>query len=107
MVGVSRRGLCSPVIPVFTPYARRLADYLLQRGYPVVPMTYPVVEKERPRIRVIIHAGNTEEEIDSFTYELLAWAERQERQERAPPPTGSAIGSAGAGMSYVEARAKL
>jgi len=41
-------------------------------------MTYPVVEKERPRIHVIIHAGNTEEEIDLFLRELLAWAEQQE-----------------------------
>jgi 8-amino-7-oxononanoate synthase len=88
---------------VFTPYAGGLADYLLQRGYPVVPMTYPVVEKERPRIRVIIHASNTEEEIDSFLNEILTWAERQ---VRASPPTRSASGSVAAGK-LAEARAKL
>jgi len=68
-------------------------------------MTYPVVEKERPRIRVIIHAGNTEEEIDSFTYELLTWAERQGRVSSL---AGSASGSAGMGAApRAEARAKL
>jgi len=70
-VAASDRGLCSQIIPVFTPWAKKLADYLLQMGYPVVPMTYPVVE-ERPRIRVVIYARNMEEEIDSFTRELLA-----------------------------------
>jgi len=104
-VVISDRDLCSPIIPVFTPWARRLADYLLQRGYPVVPMTYPVVAKERPRIRVIIHAGNTEVEIDSFIYELLTWAERQ---GRVSPSIGIATsGSVGAGASHAEARAKL
>ncbi|KAI9455314.1 8-amino-7-oxononanoate synthase [Boletus coccyginus] len=102
---VSDRDLCSPIIPVFTPWAKRLADYLLRRGYPVVPITYPVVEKERPRIRVIIHAGNTEEEIDSFIYELLTWAERQRRVSSSIGSTTSS--SMGAGASRAEARAKL
>ena len=66
-------------------------------------MAYPIVEKERPRIRVIIHAGNTEEEIDSFTNEILAWAERQ---VSVSSPTRSASGSVGAGKC-VEARVKL
>lgn len=103
-LAVSDRTLCSPVIPVFTARAGRLADYLLQRGYAVTPMTYPVVN--RPRIRVIIHAGNTEEEINSFTNELLGWAERQ---ECAFTPTGSASGRTGVsvGEPYAEARARL
>lgn len=101
-LAVADRALCSPVIPVFTPHARRLADYLLQREYAVTPITYPLVT--RPRIRVIIHAGNTEEEIDSFINELLAWAERQ---GCVFAPTGSASGSAGVRESYAEARARL
>ncbi|KAH0834998.1 pyridoxal phosphate-dependent transferase [Lanmaoa asiatica] len=99
---VSDRGLCSPVIPMFTPCAGQLADYLLQRGHAVSPITYPAVR--RPRIRVIIHAGNTEEEIDSFINELLTWAERQ---VCVFPPTGSTSSSAGAGEASVEARARL
>ncbi|KAI9455313.1 PLP-dependent transferase [Boletus coccyginus] len=101
---VSDRDLCSPIIPVFTPWARKLADYLLQRGYPVVPMTYPIVERDRSRIRVIIHAGNTEEDIDSFTSELLTWAEQQKSVSSI---IGLASGSAGAGALYAQARSKL
>lgn len=101
-LAVSERGLCSPVIPVFTPHAARLGEYLLQRGYAVTPMTYPVVKQ--PRIRVIIHARNTEVEIDAFVNQLLAWAERQ---ECVFVPTGSAGGSASVGESYTEVRARL
>ncbi|KAG8216602.1 8-amino-7-oxononanoate synthase [Butyriboletus roseoflavus] len=101
-VSVSDHGLCSPVIPIFTPYAARLADYLLQRGYAVSPITFPVVK--RPRIRVIIHAGNTVEEIDSFIDELLTWAGRRQSVFSL---TKIVSGSAGMGESYAEARARL
>lgn len=97
IVVIPDHGLCSPIIPVFTPKASELAEHLLQRGYGVSPLTYPVVK--RPRIRVIIHAMNTEEQIDSFINELLVWAKRQE--------TVYVGGSAGAGGSSVVARAKL
>ena len=100
---VADLALCSPVIPVFTPRARKLADYLLQRGYAVTPMTYPVVKQ--PRIRVIIHARNTEEEIDAFVSELLTWAKRQV-QEFAPM-NDIVSGSTGGGESYAEVRARL
>ncbi|KAG9311546.1 8-amino-7-oxononanoate synthase [Chiua virens] len=66
------RGLCSPIIPVFTPHARRLTDYLLQRGYAAAAVTYPIVRQ--PRIRVTVHAGNTEEEIDALVNHIVAWA---------------------------------
>lgn len=102
-VAVFDHGLCSPIIPVFSPCATRLADYLLERGYAVVPMTYPVVEKDRPRIRVIIHAGNTEEEIDSFVNQLLAWA----KQETVFSPTSRIGGSAGMRESHIVARPRL
>ena len=99
---VSDCGLCSPIIPVFTPRARSLADYLLKRGHAVSPLTQPVVK--RPRIRMSIHVSNTEEEIDSFINELLAWAKRQQSVFSL---TGSASGSEGVGESYAEARARL
>ncbi|KAF8841080.1 8-amino-7-oxononanoate synthase [Paxillus ammoniavirescens] len=73
--GVHGSGLYSPVIPIFTPLAQNLADYLLGKGYGVSAMTFPVVN--RPRIRMIIHARNTEYDIDSFLNELMQWAARQ------------------------------
>ncbi|KAF8438893.1 8-amino-7-oxononanoate synthase [Boletus edulis BED1] len=94
--------LFSPIIPVYTPRARSLADYLLERGYAVSPLTYPVVR--RPRIRISIHASNTEEQIDAFVNELLAWAERQ---ERVFPLAGNTNSNAEVGKSSAEERAKL
>ena len=101
MVILARNGVCSPIIPVSTPQVKKLADYLRERGYAVTALPAPIAKTSR--IRVSIHAGNTEEEIDAFANELLAWAERQ----RAPLYKGGAIGSARVGESFVEARAKL
>ncbi|KAF8137119.1 8-amino-7-oxononanoate synthase [Boletus edulis] len=98
----SDRDLCSPIIPVLTPYAKRLGEYLLQRGYAVTPLPYPIVKSSR--IRVTIHTGNTEEEIDSFIGALVAWAKRQ---ERVSVRSESITRSAGAGGSYAQAKAKL
>ena len=96
-------GLCSPVIPVFAPSARRLAEYLVEKGFAASQVLYPLVK--RSRIRVSIHAGNTEEEIDSLANELLAWVERQERGSSVT--TRSASGYEGAELPYAKARAKL
>ena len=95
-------GLCSPVIPVFSLGARRLADYLIEKGYAATAVSYSAVK--RSRIRITIHAGNKEEEIDSFINELLAWTEQQGRVSLT---TGSAIGSEGVGLPYSVASAKL
>lgn len=96
----SAHGLYSPIIPVFTPRASSLAEHLLKKGYNASPLTYPVVR--RPRIRVVIHAVNTEEQIDAFTDELVAWAKSVSSSSK------SAGGSKG-GESYANlgASAKL
>ena len=94
-------GLCSPVIPVLASDVRGLTDYLIKRGYAATPILYPVVKSSR--IRVNIHAGNTEEEIDSFANELLAWAE----QERLHLPTGSVDDDVRAKEWCARARARL
>ncbi|KIJ63830.1 hypothetical protein HYDPIDRAFT_112799 [Hydnomerulius pinastri MD-312] len=73
---VENSGPCSPIIPIFTPLAQNLADCLLEKGYGVTPMTYPIVR--RPRIRMIAHARNTEEDIDSFINTIVQWALRQD-----------------------------
>ncbi|KIJ15404.1 hypothetical protein PAXINDRAFT_169242 [Paxillus involutus ATCC 200175] len=52
-----------------------LAGHLLEKGYGVTAMTFPVVN--RPRIRMIVHARNTEDDIDLFVNELVQWAARQ------------------------------
>ncbi|KAF8438918.1 8-amino-7-oxononanoate synthase [Boletus edulis BED1] len=102
MIEVSYRGLCSPIIPVFTPRARSLTEYLLQRGYAVTSISYPATKTAR--IRVAIHARNTEEEIDSLVNELLAWAGQQ---ESVSSHTRGIIGTARTGESHMRTRAKL
>ncbi|KAF8553198.1 8-amino-7-oxononanoate synthase [Imleria badia] len=101
-VGVFDRALFSPIIPVYTPRARSLANYLLERGYAVSPLTYPVVKI--PRIRISIHVSNTEQQIDSFISEILAWAELQ---QSVFSPTRNVSSNTGAGESRVEAKARL
>ncbi|KAH7921665.1 8-amino-7-oxononanoate synthase [Leucogyrophana mollusca] len=64
--------LCSPIIPIFSTLANDLSDFLRPRGYAATPFTYPVVRD--PRIRLIIHARNTKEDIDGFVTLLMQWA---------------------------------
>ncbi|KAF8838388.1 8-amino-7-oxononanoate synthase [Paxillus ammoniavirescens] len=93
-------GLLSPIIPIFTPRASNLTDYLLKKGYGATAMTLPVVK--RPRIRMIVHARNTEGDIDTFVNTLLQWATRQ----------GQSVGpfvmrSVSSDNQYVETKARL
>ena len=46
------------------------------RGIP-----YPVVPKGEDRIRVVLHAGNTEAELDGFVACLVEWAEGVRRTQ--------------------------
>ncbi|KAH7924107.1 8-amino-7-oxononanoate synthase [Leucogyrophana mollusca] len=67
--------LCSPIIPIFTPSPRSLVEFLWAHGYGATAFTIPVVK--RPRIRVIVHARNTEADIDCFVALLLQWVTEQ------------------------------
>ncbi|EIW78133.1 8-amino-7-oxononanoate synthase [Coniophora puteana RWD-64-598 SS2] len=64
--------LYSPIIPVFVTKAQELAAFLIERGYAPTPLTFPVVR--RPRIRTLMHGGNTKDEIDGFIACLREWA---------------------------------
>ncbi|KAF9244940.1 8-amino-7-oxononanoate synthase [Melanogaster broomeanus] len=94
-------GLCSPIIGISTPLVRNLADFLLKKGYAVTPFTHPIVR--RPKIRVVIHAHNTEEEIDSFVNALVQWSTMQ-GQDGVPAVVGSGMG---ADRQYMKGRARL
>lgn len=64
--------LHSPVIPLLTPHAVELADHLVGCGYNAAAVTYPAVKVSR--VRIIVHAGNTEEEVDRFVEQVVEWA---------------------------------
>lgn len=50
------------------------------KGYDAKAIPYPVVPRGAERIRVCIHAGNTEEELLRFISELVSWAEGYEEK---------------------------
>lgn len=38
------------------------------------PITWPTVPKGKDRVRVCLHAGNTEEEVTKLAKEMVVWA---------------------------------
>ncbi|KAF8578940.1 PLP-dependent transferase [Ramaria rubella] len=59
-------GLESPIIPILTPHATWLCWELRKRGWPAVPVLPPTVPEGEERIRLIVHAGNTEKQLEDF-----------------------------------------
>ncbi|KAF8585767.1 PLP-dependent transferase [Ramaria rubella] len=63
--------LQTSVIPLLTPHAIHLCMRLRARGWAAIPIFPPVVPRGEERIRFIIHAGNTERQINEFIYDVL------------------------------------
>ncbi|KAI5997256.1 8-amino-7-oxononanoate synthase [Pisolithus orientalis] len=69
--------LYSPAIPLLTPHAVELAEYLIDCGYNAGAVTYPAVKVSR--VRVIMHAGNTQAEVDRFVEKVVEWATEKDQ----------------------------
>ncbi|TBU28204.1 PLP-dependent transferase [Dichomitus squalens] len=69
-----RKTVVSPIFPILTPAYTSLADFLGAYGYAVTAIGFPAVPRGQERIRVTIHAGNTEAELDEFISCLMRWA---------------------------------
>ncbi len=54
----------TPVIVGESGKARRLADRLFQRGVFVLPIVYPMVARDRARIRTIVTSAHTKKDLD-------------------------------------------
>lgn len=63
----------SPIFALFTPLPRDLAQYCQQAGFVVRPVVPPTVPAGTERVRVCLHAGNTEEQIDAFLEVVRCW----------------------------------
>lgn len=63
----------SPIFPLLTPHPALLEEFLRPFGYSVTQIPCPVVPKGEERIRVVLHSGNTEEELEEFASRLLQW----------------------------------
>ncbi|KAI0045743.1 PLP-dependent transferase [Auriscalpium vulgare] len=64
----------TPIFPILTCYPLALAAMLQAHGYAAQPIPYPAVPKGQERIRVVIHADNTEEELRAFVTLIYQWA---------------------------------
>ncbi|GAA6032938.1 hypothetical protein JCM8097_000056 [Rhodosporidiobolus ruineniae] len=74
----------SPILPLLTPSPRPLAAHLLSLGYLCRPITHPTVPRGEERVRVCLHAGNTEGEVRGLVEGVVEWAKTEgERGVRA------------------------
>jgi 8-amino-7-oxononanoate synthase len=65
----------SPILALFTPFPRDLAQYCHKFGFVVRPVVPPTVPKGTERVRVCLHAGNNEEQVDNFVRTVEGWIE--------------------------------
>lgn len=71
------------MIPIFTPYAREGFEWLLERGINARYITWPTVPRGKERIRVVVNAGRTREEVNLFVRSVVEWAKGiQEKMEK-------------------------
>ncbi|KAJ4356508.1 uncharacterized protein N0V89_004542 [Didymosphaeria variabile] len=64
------------LVPIWTKqqYNYYLAFHLSLNGFCAFPITYPVVPKGKARVRITIHAHNTEEQVKQIVAAICAWA---------------------------------
>jgi 8-amino-7-oxononanoate synthase len=75
--------LPSPIIPLITSSPRPLSRFLGEKGFLVRPITYPTVPKGQERVRVCLHAGNTEDEVRRLSEVVSEWVRDEGKREAA------------------------
>ncbi|KAK2600550.1 hypothetical protein N8I77_010077 [Diaporthe amygdali] len=75
--GWEERSFLAHILPVMTrpEYTWWLFFQLLARGFCVFPVEHPVVPAGKGRLRVIIHASNTEDQVQGFVDAVFSWVE--------------------------------
>ncbi|KAG6095680.1 hypothetical protein E4U30_002156 [Claviceps sp. LM220 group G6] len=63
----------SPIVPLFSDRARSLARYCQERGFVVRAIVAPTVKKGTDRVRLCLHAGNTEDEVRRLCLAVESW----------------------------------
>ena len=86
----------TPIIPVFTSRPRPLSAHLRTKGMNARPITWPTVPKGLDRVRVCLHANNSEEDVDRLATAMVEWA----RGEMA----AAAAAAAGRGREHGQGR---
>ncbi|KAG6867632.1 hypothetical protein C0993_000234 [Termitomyces sp. T159_Od127] len=70
----------SPIIPLMTSHPRPLSAALRVLGMNARPITWPTVPKGRDRVRVCLHAGNTQADVERLALAAVRWAEEMMTQ---------------------------
>jgi len=63
----------SPIFSVLTSEPKALAAYCQSRGFVVRGIVPPTVPAGAERVRICLHAGNTDEQIDSLIVAIRGW----------------------------------
>jgi 8-amino-7-oxononanoate synthase len=69
--------LTSPIIPLLTRNALSLASYLQSKHFLARPIRHPTVPLGEERVRVCVHAGNTQAHVDGLLEAILQWAKKE------------------------------
>ncbi|KAI2788222.1 hypothetical protein POX_e06235 [Penicillium oxalicum] len=66
----------TPIIPLVTEpgQASSLARKMQSAGYQVNPVFYPIVPRDKERVRLVMHADNTSAQIDEVVHLIMTWA---------------------------------
>ncbi|KAG6185450.1 hypothetical protein E4U27_000506 [Claviceps purpurea] len=63
----------SPIVPLFSDRARSLARYCQGRGFMARAIVAPTVKKGTDRVRLCLHAGNTEDDVRGLCLAVESW----------------------------------
>lgn len=67
----------TPILALLTPRPRELAAFLQRCGFLARPIVYPTVKIGTERVRICVHADNTELEVDALAMRVGEWARAQ------------------------------
>ena len=71
----------SPIFSFRSRASQSLVDFLAPLGFAVSTVRAPLVPAEEERIRIVLHAGNSREELYELAFRLLQWATMVESLE--------------------------
>jgi 8-amino-7-oxononanoate synthase len=73
--------LKSPIIPIIAPHggAAALGQFLSNAKFRVLAVHFPVVPKDKERVRINLHADHTSDQILSLVDLLLKWTQSRRK----------------------------
>lgn len=79
VISLKSRACQSPIIPVFTGRAKSLAQFCQGHGFMVRAIVAPTVPLGTDRVRICIHAGNSEADCVGLCDSIEAWVLRHRK----------------------------